>query len=220
MQKPPIDDLFFQLYGYYPPESGQGFQMLIAAAFKLLAGQEMSYDRPWANEGRTSTELDENGGVQKIVLTMVMHVAEYEQGEFSLIFTDESNEKIARQEPEGLQLTTEFQKFYDAEGNVSTTLDELQSLVSGASGDEDFVASGGWILTGQYLAYKNELYGVRGIDYSIPVRAIKYKIVIEGGGQAKLLVRSDSGEINRQIKAVDLRKATFKDGKVEPMIKG
>ena len=215
MQKPPIDDLFFKLYGYYPTESGQGFQMLIAAAFKLLAGQEMSYDRPPVNADRTTTEVDENGGVQKITLSMIMHVAEYEQGEFSLIFTDESKERIARQEPEGLQLTTEFQKFYDAHGNVSITLDELRGLVSGASGDEDFVASGGWILTGQYLAYKNELYGVRGIDYNIPVRALKYKIVIEEGGQARLFVRSDSGEINRQIKEVDLRRATFKDGKVE-----
>lgn len=216
MQKSPIDDLFFQLYGYYPAMSGQGFEMLIAAAFKLLAGQEMAYDRPWqANAGVTSTESDEKGGVTKITLKMVMHVAEYEQGEFSLIFTDESMEKIARQEPEGLQITSEFEKFYDAHGNVSTTLDELGTLIAVAKGDEDFVASGGWILTGKYLAYKNELYSVRGVEYNIPVRAMKYKIVIEDSGLAKLFVKSESGEIDRQIKEVDLRKAAFKDGRVE-----
>lgn len=171
MQKSPIDDLFFTLYGYYPAKSGQGFEMLIAAAFKLLADQEMPYDRPWeANAGRTSTEANEKEGVTKITLTMVMHVAEYEHGEFSLIFTDESMEKIARQEPEGLQITSEFEKFYDAQGNVSTTLDELGDLISVATGDEDFVASGGWILTGRYLGYKNELYGVRGVEYSIVSR--------------------------------------------------
>jgi hypothetical protein len=221
MQKPPIDDLFFALYGYYPAKSGQGFEMLIAAAFKLLAGQERSYDHPWeANAGGTSTESNEKGGVTKITLKMVIHVAEYEQGEFSLIFTDESMEKIARHEPEGLQITSEFEKFYDAQGNVSTTLDELGRLVSVATGDEDFVANGGWILTGQYLAYKNELYGVRGVEYSIPVRAIKYKIIIEDSGQAKLFVRSESGEIDRQIREVDLRKAAFKDGKVEVKMQG
>jgi hypothetical protein len=206
--------LFFELYGYYPAKPGQGFEMLIAAAFKLLAGQEMSYDQPW-QAGRTSTEANEKGGVTRITLKMVMHVAEYEQGEFSLIFTDESMEKIAQREPEGLQITSEFEKFYDAQGNVSTTLDELGDLVSVTTGDEDFIASGGWILTGQYLGYKDELYGVRGVEYSIPVRAIKYTIVIESNGQAKLLVRSESGEIDKQIKEVDLRRAAFKDGKVE-----
>jgi hypothetical protein len=215
MQKPPIDDLFFELYGYYPAKSGQGFEMLIAAAFKLLAGQEVSYERPWeGGAGRASTEANKDGGVTTITLKMVMHVAEYEQGEFSLIFTDESTEMIAQREPEGLQITSEIEKFYDAQGNITTTLDELGDLLSVAAGDEDFVASGGWILTGQYLGYKNELYGVRGVEYSIPVRAIKYKIVIENNGQAKLFVRSESGEIDRQIKEVDLRKATFQNGKV------
>lgn len=216
MQKPPIDELFFELYGYYPAKSGQGFEMLIAAAFKLLAGQEMLYELPWdANAGRTSTETDERGGVTKITLKMIMHVAEYEHGEFTLIFTDESMEKIAREEPGGLQITTEFEKFYDAHGNISTTLDELRDLVSVVRGDEDFVASGGWVLTRQYLRYKNELYSVRGVEYSIPVRAVKYNIVIEDSGHAKLFVRSESGEIDRQIKEVDLRKAAFKDGKAE-----
>jgi hypothetical protein len=216
MQKSSIDNFFFKLFGYYPEQPGKGFQMLIAAAFKLLAGQEMAYDRASeADTDRTSIEADDEGGVTKITLRMVMHVAEYEQGDFSLIFTDESVEQIALKEPEGLQITSEFEKFYDAQGNISTTLDELRELIAVANHDEDFVASGGWILTGQYLAYKSELYSVRGVDYSIPVRAIKYKIVIEASGQAKLFVRSESGEIDRQIKEVDLRKAAFKDGKVE-----
>lgn len=214
MQRPPIDKLFYKLYGYYPAKSGQGFEMLIAAAFKLLAGQEMSYNRTW-DAGRASTEANEDGGITKITLTMVMHVAEYEHGDFTLIFTDESMEKIARQEPQGLQLTSEFERFYDVNGNVSTTLDELRDFISIASGDEDFVASGGWILTGQYLGYKNDLYSVRGMEYSIPVRALKYKIIIEDSGLAMLFVKSESGQLDRKVKEVDLRKAAFENGKVE-----
>ncbi|RAW02075.1 hypothetical protein [Pseudochryseolinea flava] len=216
MQKAPIDDLFFQFYGHYPAKAGQGFQMLIAAAVKLLSGQEMSYDGIGeTNAASTSTETNEKGGVTKITLNLVMHVAEYEEGDFSLIFTEESTVKIAQLEPEGLQITSEFEQFYDAQGNVSTTMDELRSLISVVSGDEDFVARGGWILTGEYLAYKNEHYGVRGITYEIPVRAIKYKIVIEDNGQARLFVQSESGHIDRQIKSVDLRGVAFKDGRVE-----
>lgn len=45
MKKSPIDELFFELYGYYPNKSGQSFEMITAAAFKLLLQKDISYDQ-------------------------------------------------------------------------------------------------------------------------------------------------------------------------------
>jgi len=222
MKKPPIDELFFELYGYYPEKAGQGFEMLVAAALKLLAGRDTPYDNP-VNEQqaqrdgmRTSTEADHQGGITKITLKMLMHVAEYEQGEFSIVFTDDGYSQLAQQEPQGIEITSEMEEFYDAEGNVSATLDELGDLVSagGTTGNDDFMAIGTWMLTGKYFKYKGRLYGVRGVEYSVPVRAIKYAIVIEGTGRANLFVKSESGEMDKLIKYVDLRTAVFAGGKV------
>jgi hypothetical protein len=45
MKKSPIDELFFELYGYYPNKSGQSFEMIVAAALKLLYNKDISYDQ-------------------------------------------------------------------------------------------------------------------------------------------------------------------------------
>jgi hypothetical protein len=222
MKKPPIDELFFELYGYYPEKAGQGFEMLVAAALKLLAGRDMPYDDTGSEQRdgmRTSTESDDHGGISKITLRMLMHVAEYEQGEFSIVFTDDGYAQLAQQEPEGIEITSEMEEFYDAEGNVAATLDELGDLVSaGTTGEDDFMAIGTWMLIGKYFKYKGRLYGVRGVEYSVPVRVIKYAVVIEGTGHANLFVKSESGEMDKLVKYVDLRTAVFTDGKVETKI--
>jgi hypothetical protein len=221
MKKPPIDELFFELYGYYPEKAGQGFEMLVAAALKLLAGRDVPYGnagdkRQEPRDGmRTSTEEDDQGGISKITLRMLMHVAEYEQGEFSIVFTDDGYGQLAQQEPEGIEITSEMEEFYDAEGNVAATLDELGDLVSaGTTGEDDFMAIGTWILIGKYFKYKGRLYGVRGVEYSVPVRAIKYAVVIENDGRANLFVKSESGEMDKLVKYVDLRTVAFAGGKV------
>lgn len=45
MNKSPIDELFNELYGYYPNKSGQSFEMIVAAAFKLLMQTDIGYDQ-------------------------------------------------------------------------------------------------------------------------------------------------------------------------------
>jgi hypothetical protein len=220
MKRPPIDELFFELYGYYPENAGQGFEM-VAAALKLLAGRDMPYgnagdEQQGSRDGmRTSTEENDQGGISRITLRMLMHVAEYEQGEFSIVFTDDGYGQLAQQEPEGIEITSEMEEFYDAGGNVAATLDELGDLVAaGTTGEDDFMAIGTWMLIGKYFKYKGRLYGVRGVEYSVPVRAIKYVVVIEGTGRANLFVKSESGEMDKLVKYVDLRTAAFTGGKV------
>lgn len=41
----PLDHLFYELYGFYPNKSGQAYEMLVAAAFKIISGQELRYDQ-------------------------------------------------------------------------------------------------------------------------------------------------------------------------------
>jgi len=44
-QKSPIDELFYELYGYYPPKAGQAYEMIVSAAFKLLLDKDVEYDQ-------------------------------------------------------------------------------------------------------------------------------------------------------------------------------
>lgn len=59
MAKSPIDELFFELYGYYPNKAGQSFEMIVAAAFKLLLDKDIDYDKRERGEySETVYQLD------------------------------------------------------------------------------------------------------------------------------------------------------------------
>jgi len=44
-QRSPIDELFFDLYGFYPTKAGKAFEILSAAAVKLITGKQVKYDQ-------------------------------------------------------------------------------------------------------------------------------------------------------------------------------
>jgi len=57
--KSPIDELFFELYGFYPTKAGQAYEMIVAAAFKLLLGEDILYDQRLRGEySETVYQLD------------------------------------------------------------------------------------------------------------------------------------------------------------------
>lgn len=45
MQKSPIDDLFFTIFGYYPKKAGEAYEKLVACSFKILTGQNLYYNQ-------------------------------------------------------------------------------------------------------------------------------------------------------------------------------
>ena len=58
-KKSPIDELFHELYGYYPNKAGQAYELLVAAAFKIVTGQELKYDQRLRGEySDTSYQID------------------------------------------------------------------------------------------------------------------------------------------------------------------
>jgi hypothetical protein len=44
-KKSPIDNLFCELYGYYPNKAGQAYEIIVAAALKIVTGQNVKYDQ-------------------------------------------------------------------------------------------------------------------------------------------------------------------------------
>lgn len=58
-QKSPLDDLFFELYGYYPNKAGQAYEILVAAAFKIITGQTLKYNQHLRGEySKTDYQID------------------------------------------------------------------------------------------------------------------------------------------------------------------
>ncbi|WP_420575596.1 restriction endonuclease [Ekhidna sp.] len=69
IKKSPIDELFHELYGYYPNKAGQAYELLVAAAFKIVTGQELKYDQRLRGEySDTSYQVDGlNVDEQKVI---------------------------------------------------------------------------------------------------------------------------------------------------------
>lgn len=44
-KRSPIDELFFELFGYYPNKAGQAYEIISAAAIKILTGNQVKYDQ-------------------------------------------------------------------------------------------------------------------------------------------------------------------------------
>jgi hypothetical protein len=58
-EKSPIDELFFELYGYYPNKAGQAYEIISAAAIKILTGKQVKYDQHVKGKfSKTDYQLD------------------------------------------------------------------------------------------------------------------------------------------------------------------
>ena len=299
MNKSPIDELFFELYGFYPNKAGQAYEMLVSAAFKLLFDKEVEYDQrlrgdysgtvyqldgliktdketemveakdytidnrkvgrgdlqklqgalsdlptekgifasatgftkpssKYADgvkknpttkpielfEIRPSTEEDENGRIKKIIINMSIHIPDYKKGKFQPIFTKKGLEKAKQKKIINKPIEMRLENFFNEQGNVIITLHELTTKYPpGTTWGKNYIAKACWIIDG-YLEIESELYQIKGIQYEIPYSVREEQIIIEGGGNPKIYIKSHSGEINKLITDEDLKKVKFKDEKV------
>lgn len=45
MRKSPIDELFFELYGFYPNKAGSAYEIIVASAIKIITGDNIKYNQ-------------------------------------------------------------------------------------------------------------------------------------------------------------------------------
>lgn len=298
-KKSPIDNLFLELYGYYPPKAGQAYEMIVSAAFKLLLDKDIEYDQRLRGEYsetvyqldglvkdnsqkkmveakdytidnrkvgrgdlqklqgaltdlpidsgvfasatgftkpaskfadsseinpmnksielfdiRPSTEEDEKGRIKKIVINMSMHVADYKRGTFQPVFTKNGFTKLEKNGLVEKPIEMRLEHFYDKDRNIIMTLSELTSKhPPGTIWEEGFVSKGCWVIDG-YFEIESELYEIKGLQYEVPFSVGKQELIIEGGGEPKIYIKSHDGEINKLISDKDLKKVKFENNKV------
>lgn len=45
MKKSPIDELFYDLFGFYPNKAGTAYEIIVASAIKIISGDEIKYNQ-------------------------------------------------------------------------------------------------------------------------------------------------------------------------------
>lgn len=301
MEKSPIDELFFELYGYYPNKSGQAFEMIVSAAFKLLLDKDINYDQRLrgdysdtvyqldgivndadskkmieakdytlddkkvgrgdiqklqgalsdlpVNTGlfasatdytkpaikyaesssvnpmqkpielfhiRPSTEQDETGRIKKIVVNMIMHIADYSAAKYNFIWTSDGREELIKNGYQSKQIKITIDKFYDKNGEPLISIYELtKSYPPGTTWEKNFISKGCWIIKEGHVRIDNILYPIKGIEYEIPFRIAEDELVIESDGIPRLYIKNADGSIDKLISDEDLKKVRFNNGRVE-----
>ena len=301
-EKSPVDELFHELYGYYPNKRGQAYEMLVAAGMKLLMGKEVSYNqfergkysdttyqqdgvveddekmieakdytnreakvgrgdlqklqgalgdliikggifasatdytkpaKNYAKSGeenplhkpielfhvRPSVEEDKEGRAMKIVLDIHIQWPDYENSKMTSVWTKEAAKKLEEGGHVGKQWSQGFSKFYDKEGKFITSIYDLTknhppTPPEGLYIPDNYVAKGMWKVPGGCIDLEEEKYEIAGIKYEVPFIELTEELVIEGGGEPKMYIRSEDGKHNKLITDEQLRNIEFKDGKV------
>lgn len=298
-QKSPIDELFHELYGYYPPKAGQAYEMIVSAAFKLLLDKDIEYDQrlrgvysqtvyqldglvkddsnkimvevkdytvdkrkvgrgdlqklqgaltdlsvdsgvfasatgftkpasKYADSSdenpmiknielfdiRPSTEEDEKGRINKIIVNMSMHIADYERGKYQPIFTKEGFKSLENAGLANKPVKMKLENFFDKDWNIILTITELtRKYPPGTTWEENYIANGCWIING-YFEIETNLYEIKGLQYEVPFSVGHQELIIECGGSPKIYIKSQTGEINKLITDKDLKKVKFINNKV------
>jgi hypothetical protein len=299
MQKSPIDDLFFELYGYYPNKAGQAYELLVSAAFKVITGENLKYDqhlrgtysdtdyqidglnvdtekaieakdytindrkvgRPdlqklqgaltdlnikggvfasateyskpakkYADSSsknphhkeielyhiRPSTELDEKGRIKTFIINMTMIVPDYTKGDFKYSWTKEAIKKFEKNGLLEKPITMVLDRFYKKDGKIDCLLMDFTRENQPIHPEmEDEFGIGCWLLPNRYIKYDNELYGIWGIDYKIPYSRSTTTFTIEGEGEARILIKSEDGKVDKLLTDKQFKELTFKDGEVK-----
>jgi hypothetical protein len=301
MDKSPIDELFFELFGFYPNKAGQAYELLVAAAIKAVTQRQVNYNKhrkgtysetDYQIDGelhsdsektmieakdytiderkvgrgdlqkmqgaltdlefdkgifasatdytkpaekysaateknplhkeidlyhiRPSTELDEKGRIKQFIINMTMIVPDFKNGQFQYAWTKESEEKFEKNGLMGKQITMVLDRFYRENGEIDCFLIDFthDNQPIHVNMDDEF-GIGCWLLHGKCVKVEGELYGIKGIEYKIPYSRGTHTFTIDAKGTAKVLIKSDDGQIDKLLTDEELRKLTFDDGEVK-----
>lgn len=157
---------------------------------------------------RPSTEFDESGRIMKITVKFVILIPALDKAKFEVIFSDEGYAEIQRLislghlSRGGMRLNIE--EIYDGNGNLSMTISELTKKNLG--GGLDYNAQGTFYLKGNFIKVEGHLVELKGIYYEIPILNANKSIEIHQKGNAKLLLKDESGHIDKLITDEELKR--------------
>lgn len=301
MDKSPIDELFNELFGYYPNKAGQAYEILCSAAFKILTGQDVKYDQhvkgifsgtdyqldgqivsdsektmlevkdytidnrkvgrgdlqklsgalldldiekgvfasatdytkpadKYAQSSeinpnqkqidlfhiRPTTELDEKGRIKKFVIRMHIVIPNYEKGQFRYEWTDEAIVKFEKKDLLNKEVTMSLSEFYDKDGNIVLTLmDFSRSNQPNLKNFDDEFAIGDWDLTGYYIKFDDDFYGIKKIYYKIPYDRGLNEFTVESDGVPKVLIKSFDGKVDKLLTDEQFRKLVIENKEIK-----
>jgi hypothetical protein len=200
---------FFSATGYTGPAKKY------AKNFKKMTGKDITLFHL-----SPSVELDENGQIKEIRITMHRFTMNFDEASLKPILTEEAQNRlvekasrIKRRKDQNIVPLGDalLDTVFDVTGapilNVEQVLLDQPAQPYGAVHWASIPTPGG------YIKVKKALFSIHGLTYKIPINETTELIVIPVEGKAKLLLTNEDGSIKMPITEKDLRRVRFlKDG--------
>ncbi len=200
--------VFFSATGYTKPA-----RKYADAASNITGGKSIAL-----YELKASTELDEEGTIKTIVLTIHFAIPHPSRGNWMPHFTKDGEEKLRVLLPTGeerLEVQMGLSDFYDSSGNVTLTLQELTTMGYGEVNTETNLGSGCYILKNSYLPVKGILAEMQGLEYEIPFTHQFKELRITDDSEGRLVLKDSEGNVLKILTDKMLRDFCFDEsGKV------
>lgn len=160
---------------------------------------------------RPSTEKDEEGRIKEIHIELFIETNDYANAVFTPLFAEGAfNIFQEMRYKEGDKASFPIDGFYRADGSVIETVHNLTSSLKADSNSGMY--AGKWVFSEPtYIYCCNKLVPIKYVEYKIPTKLIKQKIVIKG--KPLIYVRSNDGSVDKIITEEQFKNIKFeKDG--------
>ena len=194
---------FFSATGYTKP------------AQKYAESAEKMIGKPITLYGlRPGTELDEEGFIKTIVVTMEIHVPQPENAKWLPHITEAGQSALKVLLKDGkdkIEYQMELSCFYDANGNEILSLHELTSHSYGTINSDTCMVHACFLLKDHYIKINGVLAEVHGLEYELPYENYTRELRITDDSGHRFVLLDKDGTVMKFLTDKKLREFEFDD---------
>lgn len=177
-------------------------------ATKYAIGTETNERQTEINtvEVRPSTPQDRKGRIETIRVEMHITDYEYDEGIYNVIFKKGEMQRLHNDMLKSGHTDVRLQivEFYDKNGRVVANMMEVsKEQMKGVEEKDGFIS--GRLNIDAYIRCGNDLYGIDGIDYRIPVVNVVESFEVNKEGEPVVYVKCDAKGVNKLINDKELK---------------
>ena len=161
---------------------------------------------------RPSVEADEQGRVRTIIIRFGIYTPDYDNAKWTPALTADGTACLKGLYQIGEQIELKVTRFVRADGSALATIPELTASKLDLDW-ESARAVGEWTFEeAAFIEVEQALVGVTRISYDVPYHIAKEEIRIEATGTPRVLIRSESGDLDQLLTDDQLAKIRFGPG--------
>lgn len=164
---------------------------------------------------RPFIETDKDGRILGVNFEGSYHYLDFENGYYEIIFTEQSKaiikEYCTKRNLKEFNYNVSLEKIFDSKGDTKYTLYNLTWNLSKKLRYDMDLMHGCFITKDGYINIDNYFYSIEGIEFKIDAKIFVDKFTITVEDKCKLLIKSESGKIDKIITEDELKSVIFGD---------